>query len=303
MTADDATATPADYGSRQRPRPPARPDRRSPTRRTASASPSTSTARASRRSCSCPRRRSSTRASGRARSRTSAGSYRVVDLRRARQRPVGPPDRPRRLHATTGSSATSRPCMDATGTDARRPRRACAATASGGRSSSRRRSRSASRASSRSRAGVPLLVAAPPVAGRVLVRRRAADRRGLGEAQPPLLARATTRASRASSSRRSRPSRIRPRSIDDAVGVGARRVGRRDARRHATPPSDRDREARRGDLSRRDAARCCSSTARRTTASRSPRSRALAELTGAPLVVVEGADHMIPAATRCSPTC
>ena len=42
------------------------------------------------------------------------------------------------------------------------------------------------------------------------------------------------------------------------------------------------------------AARCSSSTAPRTPASHVERSRRLSELTGAPLVEIEGADHMIP---------
>ena len=50
----------------------------------------------------------------------------------------------------------------------------------------------------------------------------------------------------------------------------------------------------RGDVSRASAARCSSSMAPRTPASPSLARRRLAELTGAPLVVVEGADHMIP---------
>ena len=52
--------------------------------------------------------------------------------------------------------------------------------------------------------------------------------------------------------------------------VGARRLGRRDARRRRRRRSTCDQRGRRGDLPRPCAARCSSSTAPRTTASRSP---------------------------------
>ena len=109
-------------------------------------------------------------------------------LRRARQRPVGPPDRPRRLRATSGWSATSRPSW----TPPARTRAVLvglcgdgvwraielAAERPGARPGHRRLRASASRSSRRRTRGRSTCV----------VRRRAADRRGLGEAEPALLA-------------------------------------------------------------------------------------------------------------------
>ena len=94
--------------------------------------------------------------------------------------------------------------------------------------------------------------------------------------------------------RRSPPSRTRPRrsrtpsswALDGSVDAMLAEARRADF--------DLDLDGRRGRSAARSAARCSSSTGRRTAASRSARAHRLAELTGAPLVVVEGADHMIP---------
>ena len=116
--------------------------------------------------------------------------------------------------------------------------------------------------------------------------------RGLGEVEPPATGGATTPTSPGSSSRRSRPSRIRRRrSRTRPAGPSTARSRRCSPRRR--PRSRRPRGGR-GGLPRGCAARCSSSTAPRITASRIERAHRLAELTGAPLVVVEGADHMIP---------
>ena len=156
----------------------------SPPRRTAPGSPSTCTEQASRRSCSSPRRRSSTRASGKARSPSSAATS-ASWLRRPRQRALGPPADPEAYiddrvvddaAAVLDASGTRPPCSWA-----------CAATACGDPSC---RGRSPERV-----AGIVAFAPAfrsspPPYPWRVavLVQGRAADGRGMGEAQPPLLA-------------------------------------------------------------------------------------------------------------------
>ena len=245
-----------------------------------------------RRSCSCRRRRSSTRASGRARSRTSpatTGSSRSTAAATGGRtgRPTPTPTAGTRIVGDV--DARARRHRDGP----RRSSSACAATPSGRRSSSRRATRTACCGIVAFAVGVPLLSPAAPVARAVLVRGRAAGRTRAGPRSTATPGVATTRASRGSSSRAITTEPHSTKVIEDAVEWALRRLGRRDARgrrRRAAGstarPSRRDR--------RRSAARCCSSTAPRTTASRSRARGRLAELTGAPLVVVEGADHMIP---------
>ena len=146
-------------------------------------------------------------------------------LRRARQRPLGPPAGARGVRRARVRRRRAR----GDGRDRHRARRA------------RRRSRSA-------RSAALLLAAEHPervdgavfiAPGRAARRRpcpsarrysfdeRARHRRGLGEVQPPLLARATTRTSSSSSSRRcfTEPHSTKP--IEDCVGWGLETTPRR----------------------------------------------------------------------------
>ena len=145
-----------------------------------------------------------------ARCRTSAAVARR-DVRRPRQRPVRSADRSRRAYADDRIVDDISAVMDATGTDASGPRRAVHRRRLARDPARRRRTRSASSGSSRSPSGVPRLVAAAPVARPVLVRRRAAHRRRLGEDEPPLLAARLPRLRPFFFEARSRPSRTRRR--------------------------------------------------------------------------------------------
>ena len=184
--------------------------------------------------------------------------------------------------------------MDAAGHAATPCSWACAATACGGPIRARGvERRSASQGIVAFAVGVPRLIAAPPVARQYVVRGRAAHRRRAGRSSTATTGSATTRASPASSSRRSRPSRIRRRPSTTRSGWAVDgSVEAMLAESDAPFDLDAERPSRRS--ASRCAARCSSSTARRTTASRRRARIALAELTGAPLVIVEGADHMIP---------
>ncbi len=211
----------------------------------------------------CRRRRSSTRASGRARCSTSAGAAGSSPSTAAAtvDRTARPIPGPYREAAMVGDIEA---VMDATGTAAAilvglcgdgvwraiqlaaaKPDRVLGIVAFA--------------------PGVPHLAPPHPWKTAVVVRRRAADRRGLGQAQPPLLA---------ARLRRVRPVLLRGDHLRAALDqadrrrgrLGARRVGRRDARRHGRRadlgPGDRSRRP-----VGRSAVRWSSSTARRTPAS------------------------------------
>ena len=218
--------------------------------------------------------------------------YRVVDLRRPRQRPLGSADRPggvrrrpdRRRHR--GRDGRDRHATRR----ARRPvrRRRLAGDPARGRRSPERVARDR-----RVRRRRPAAVAAAPVArsqyafddelptdeGWAKLNRHYWRRDYPGFAR--FFFAAIT----------SEPHSTK--AIEDAVGWAL--DGSVDAmlaeRGRAVRPSTARRSRR---SAARSAARCSSSTAPRTTASRSRAPQRLAELTGAPLVVVEGADHMIP---------
>ena len=274
-----------------RARPP--PDRpASPRRPTASGSPSTSTAPATPTLVLLPSTPIVHSRQWKGQVPYLSRHYRVVDVRRPRQRPLGPADRPRRLHRRRGSSATSRPSWTRPA-----PTRAVLVGLCGDgvwRADPARRvaTRSASRGIVAFARRRPAPVAAAPVPVACVRSTTTARRTRAGPRSTATTGGATTRASPASSSRRSRPSRTRRRR-STTPSSGRSTVGRRDARRRAAPFDARPwRRSRRP--AARSAARCSSSTAPRTTASRVARAARLAELTGAPLVIVEGADHMIP---------
>ena len=166
---------------------------------------------------------------------------RVRHLRRARQRPLRPPAEPdgvprARSSPPTRSRSWTRPAPSAPCSSRSRsaPSGRCSSPPSHPERVDGRRLHRAGRCRCRRpcRAATPLHA----------FDERARHRRGLGEVQPPLLARATTRASSSSSSRSASPSRTRRSSVEDCVGWGARdRRPRRWSR-----PSSRRRLARRG---------------------------------------------------------
>ena len=235
--------------------------------RTASGSRTTSTAPATRRSCCCRRRRSSTRASGRRQvpflSRLLPGRSRSTGAATAAPtgRPTRRPTRDDRIVAR--SRGRHRRDRDGPGRPRRPVRRRCLA----GRPARRRSARSASLGIVAFAVGVPLL--SPPHPWRVgySLRRRAADRRGLGEDQPALLA-ARLRGLRAFFFGEHAARAALDEAVEDAVGwaldgsLEAMIARRATCRLPARPRGGR------GDLPRPSAARCCSSTAPRTTASR-----------------------------------
>ena len=212
-------------------------------------------------------------------------------VRRSRQRTLGPPDGPRRLPRCVDWSATSRRSWTR-----RAPRRRsssdCAATGCGGRSSWPRRSRNAFSGSSRSR----------PAS-------RSSRRRTRGRSQWSFEDELPTDEGWAKVNRhycrRDYPGFARfffeaitsephsTKQIEDAVewaldGSVEAMIADIELDPGLGPGDGR------GDLPRRPLPDAPRPRHRGHTASRSARSQRLAELTGAPLVVVEGADHMIP---------
>ena len=153
------------------------------------------------------------------------------------------------------------------------------------------------RRSGSSRSGSACPASSPPqphyVAAVGRVRRRAAGRRRAGRSTTATTGGATTPTSSGSSSTEITSEPHSTKAIDDAVGWALDgSVDAMLAEHEAGFPLDA--RGGRGDLSAGRAARCSSSTAPRTRCQPIERAHRLAELTGAPLVVVEGADHMIP---------
>ena len=171
-------------------------------------------------------------------------------LRRPRQRPVGPADRSRRVPRATDRRRHR-------GRHGRhRHRRApsssgCAATASGGRSSSPATQPERVPGIVAFAAGVPLLVAAASVAGR--------RTRSTTSCRPTRAGRSSTATTGGATTPGFVALLLRGDHVRAALDegdrgrrrVGARRLGRRDDRRHATSTFTLDRRVGRGDLSRR----------------------------------------------------
>ena len=250
---------------------------------------------ATRRSCCCRRRRSSTRASGRARSTTSAattGSSPTTGAATAARtgRSDPPPTSDDRIVDDLEA------VMDATGHGRARCSSGCASTASGDRSGSPPTKPGARRGHRRVRGRRPAARAAPAAlrGGVGHVRRRAADRPTAGRSSTATTGGATTPdfARFFFTEIRSEPHSTK--AIEDAAGWaldGPRSTScspRTTRRSISTPTRSRPSAAR---------SRCPMLLVHGVGGHAASRRRAphrLAELTGAPLVIVEGADHMIP---------
>ena len=163
-------------------------------------------------------------------------------LRRPRERPLGPPGGP---EAYT-EHEFARDAIAVHGRDRHRARGAGRSRAAPQRGAAARRASTPSAV-----AGIvfigPALPLAPTRRGRArrAVRRAARHRRGLGEVQPPLLARATTRTSSSSSSRSVHRAAL------DQADRGLRRLGARDRRRDARRYTSGGRELGDAESSRR----------------------------------------------------